>query len=288
MAGAVDDQPLFQVREHPFQFVDPLGADQAGDHGIMGSGDEQRRLMDLRALPGRGQFPVAVDIAVPVQPAAKTGFLVGFGKRCDVGLGDPVRQRQIRPQLAQESLAFFDEHGRGVGNATPQHHPHGLRDIALELGLGDAGRLKILPVEVGDPALAQGVERPVTAAKGRGNAEPRDPGEDVRTEHGRVPGDRRAPIMADDDGLFLAKRRHEGDHVADGVEDGVGADVTRRAALPIAAHVGRHDMETGVGQGRDLVPPGIGQFGPAVAEQHKWTFALFAHEQIDAVGGNGA
>ena len=94
--------------------------------------------------------------------------------------------------------------------------------------------------------------------------------------------------MADDDGLFLTKRRHEGGHVTDGVEDGVGTNVTRRAALPKAAHVGRHDMETGFGQGRNLVPPGIGQFGPAVAEHDEGTFALFAHEQVDAVGGNGA
>jgi hypothetical protein len=58
--------------------------------------------------------------------------------------------------------------------------------------------------------------------------------------------------------------------------------------LPKAAHVGRHDMETGFGQRRDLMPPGIGQFRPAVAKQHKRTVALFTHEQIDAVGGNRA
>ena len=41
VTGAVDDQLLPQVRQHPLQFVDALGADQAGDDGILRSRDEQ-------------------------------------------------------------------------------------------------------------------------------------------------------------------------------------------------------------------------------------------------------
>ena len=84
MAGAIDDQLSLQVRQHPVQFVDALGSDKPGNDGIVRSGDEQRRLMDLGALPGRGQFPVAVDVAVPVEPAAKAGLLVG---RRELGRG---------------------------------------------------------------------------------------------------------------------------------------------------------------------------------------------------------
>ncbi len=56
---------------------DALGADQAGDDGIVRSGDEHRGLMDLRAVPGRGQLPIAVDVAVPVETAAETRLPVG-------------------------------------------------------------------------------------------------------------------------------------------------------------------------------------------------------------------
>jgi len=74
---------------------------------------------------------------------------------------------------------------------------------ALELGLRDAGRLKILPVEIGDPAFAQGVERPAAPTEWRGNAQPRDGCENIRAEHRRVPGNRRAPVVPDKDGLLF-------------------------------------------------------------------------------------
>jgi hypothetical protein len=64
--------------------------------------------------------------------------------------------------------------------------------------------------------------------------------------------------MADNDGLFFAKRRHQRNHVADIVEDGVGADFDRRAGPAEPAHIGGDDMETGFRDGSDLVPPGIG------------------------------
>ncbi len=103
-----------------------------------------------------------------------------------------------------------------------------------------------------------------------------------------MPGDRRAPIMADNDRLFLAERRDQRDHVADIVEDAVGFHIGRCAAAAKPAHIWGHDMETGIRDGRDLVPPGIGQFRPAVAEHHQRPLTLLAHEQLDPVGGNCA
>jgi hypothetical protein len=47
-------------------------------------------------------------------------------------------------------------------------------------------------------------------------------------------------------------------------------------------------MEAGSRNRRDLVPPGIRQFRPAVAKQHQRTLALFEQKDIDPVGGNGA
>ena len=148
---------------------------------------------------------------------------------------------------------------RRIGEAAPaQHDSHRRGDIALELGLGDARRLEILPVEIGDAVVPQGFERQAASAGRRRNAEAGDLGEDIGAEHRRVPGDRRAPVMADNDGLLFAERRHQRDHVADIVEDGVGVDIGRRAGPAEAAHVGGDDMEAGFRDGRDLVPPGIG------------------------------
>ena len=80
-----------QVRQDALHLVDLLGADQAGNDAIVRSRDEQGRLMDLRTLPWRRQVPVAIEIAIPVQPAAKAGFAVDLGEGGEVGLGQPVR-----------------------------------------------------------------------------------------------------------------------------------------------------------------------------------------------------
>src|SRR5471030_887777 len=104
MTGAFDDQLSLQMRQHPLQLVDALGTDQSGDDGILRSRDEQRRLMDLRVLPRRGQFPVAVDVTVPVEPAAEAGIPVGLAEAGDIGFTEPIRQRTITAPVAEEAL----------------------------------------------------------------------------------------------------------------------------------------------------------------------------------------
>ena len=94
--------------------------------------------------------------------------------------------------------------------------------------------------------------------------------------------------MADDHGLLFAERLHQRDHVADIVENAVGADIGGRAGLAEAAHVGGSDPEARGRDRRDLVPPGIGQFRPAVAQHDQRTFALFTQKDLDPIGGNGA
>lgn len=73
-----------------------------------------------------------------------------------------------------------------------------------------------------------------------------------------MPGDRCAPVVADHHRLALAECMHEANDVADRVEDRVGGDVRLRCALAVTAHVGGHDVETGVRKRRDLVAPGVG------------------------------
>src|SRR5947199_7909106 len=116
--------------------------------------------MDLRALPWRGQFPVAVDVAVPVQPAAEAGLSVGLGEISEIGFAEPMRQRAIGAGIAEKALAIFDKQGGWIGKSATKQGPHRQANIALELGRGDAWRVKVLPVEIGNSALAQGIERP--------------------------------------------------------------------------------------------------------------------------------
>src|SRR6202158_532259 len=245
--------------------------------------------MDLRALPRRGQVPVAVEIAVPVEPTAETGLLVGRAEIRQVVFAEPIRQWPVGADIAEKSLAVFDEQrGAWIGKAAPERGSHRQANIALELALCDARRLKVLPIEIGDSAFAQTIERPATASARRGDAPARNGGETIGAEQRGVPGDRRAPVMTDDDRLLFAKRGDQRDHVADGIEDAVGTDIGRRSGSAETAHIRRNNMETRSRKRRDLMPPRIRQFRPAMAKQHQRTFALFEQEDLDAVGGNGA
>ena len=155
-------------------------------------------------------------------------------------------------------MPFADMQMARLGNAAPEHGPHGQFDVAFELGFRDPRRLEVLPVEIGDAALAQHIERPAATAERRRYAQARDFGEDIGPKHRAVPGDRRTPVLADHHRPPFAQCSHQGYDVADIVKDAVGVDVGRRAGLAEAAHVGRDDAKTGGRQRRDLMPPGIG------------------------------
>jgi hypothetical protein len=94
--------------------------------------------------------------------------------------------------------------------------------------------------------------------------------------------------MADNDGLSFAERGNQRDHVADVIENGVGTDIVRRAGLAESAHIRRDNMIPCSGNRRDLVPPGIGQFGPAMAKHHERPGTLFEQKHLDPVGGDRA
>jgi hypothetical protein len=80
--------------------------------------------MDLRALPRRGQFPVAVDVAVPIEPAPEAGFQVSFAETGQVGFAEPIRQRRDGAAIAEKSLTVFDEQRGGwIGKSTPKNSP---------------------------------------------------------------------------------------------------------------------------------------------------------------------
>ena len=64
----------------------------------------------------------------------------------------------------------------------------------------------------------------VSPAGENGTDSPADGAEHVRPQQGRVPRDRRAPVVADDDGLLRAERADEGDVVGDVAQHPVVVD----------------------------------------------------------------
>ena len=120
------------------------------------------------------------------------------------------------------------------------------------------------------PLSRKRIERPAAAAERRRNAQARDGGENIGPEQRGVPGDRRAPVMADDDRLLFAERRDQRDHVADSVEDAVGVDVGGRAgsaesrACPARRHGNRPPQSPGFDAARNrTIPASHGTAAPA-------------------------
>src|SRR3989442_13798621 len=132
--------------------------------------------MDPRILPRRSQLPVAVDVAVQVQSAAEAGLGIDSGEVGEVRVGQPAWQRLVAMAVAEKTFAVLDELlRRGIGQAAAgKYRAHRKGDIAFELSLGDAGRLKILPVEVGDAIGPQGLKRPAGATNERRKAKAGD------------------------------------------------------------------------------------------------------------------
>src|ERR1700730_8064471 len=70
--GAVNEQFAPQSRYGGRECLKCSGARAQRDYGILAAGDEQGGLMDKCAGPGRREPPVAVEVAVPVESAAKS------------------------------------------------------------------------------------------------------------------------------------------------------------------------------------------------------------------------
>src|ERR687898_1525578 len=83
MTGAFDDH-FFDAGHGATYVLHRRGAALARDYRVARTDDEQRGLTNRRVLPGRGQRPVAIDVAIPVEPAAKTGASILARELLDV------------------------------------------------------------------------------------------------------------------------------------------------------------------------------------------------------------
>jgi hypothetical protein len=89
--------------------------------------------------------------------------------------------------------------------------------------------------------------------------------------------------VADDNGLLLAERVEDPDHVADEVKERIFLDLLRTVGLPIAAHVGGDRAPARFGERAQLMPPGVPGFRKAVAHQDERRLSRLGEMDADAV-----
>jgi hypothetical protein len=280
VTAAVEHQRLPQVRHEQLQVVDDVLHAGKGDYDVLVARAVQRRRLHDRALPRPGQGPVAVDVAVPVEAAGEAGAAELPDVEGDVVLGQPVGQLRRHVGLAQEAASRGDDR---VGPAV-QHHPQRRVDVGLELLLRDTRLLEVDLVEAVAGLRPDRLQRGSRAARGVRHRQPDHAADQVGPHQGGLPGDGCAPVVTDDHGRALAQRVDQADDVTDEVVNRVVVDAFRLVGLPVAPLVGRHHVVAGVGEGGDLVAPGVPRLRPAVQQQHERSFAAFGNVHPDAVG----
>src|SRR5262245_18795016 len=87
------------------------------------------------------------------------------------------------------------------------------------------------------------------------HAHARDRPHASRVQKRRMPGDRRAPIVTDDDELLVAKRIRQSDDIIRQLDDVVGFDLRGAVTAAVAALVRRDDLEPGFNQRVNLMSP---------------------------------
>src|SRR6266567_1378233 len=93
VAAAGKDQGLAELGHESRQVGDDLVHAAEGEHEITVAGDVEGGDGDGGARIGGEELPVAIDVAIPVEPAAKARASEFLRVEVEVGLGEPARQR---------------------------------------------------------------------------------------------------------------------------------------------------------------------------------------------------
>ena len=125
----------------------------------------------------------------------------------------PCRLRRVRRRPSGRGISPEPEY-RSAPDASR-------RDVALELGLGHAGRLEVELVEHRVVGLGHQGRRTRGAAGQERHAEADDSAHAVGTQQRGMPGDRRAPVVAGHHGRLRAEGVDQPDDIADQVQEGV-------------------------------------------------------------------
>jgi hypothetical protein len=144
---------------------------------------------------------------------------------------------------------------------------HGGGRVAVQLGIGGTVLLEVQDVEeVVAEDLAERLRRRHLRPRDGWHAQACDAGEPVRVQQRGAPRHHAAEVVADEHGPFGADVVEQTDDVGGQLDDVVGVDGLRLRRSAIAALIRRQYPEAGLGQRRNLVPPGVRQFGEAMGQ----------------------
>jgi hypothetical protein len=107
--GAGPQLEATQVGDQRAQRGLQSGGVVGGDHHVAVAGQKQRGWGDLGAIPRRGESPVVVDVAVPVQRAEEVRLGELFDVGGDIPLGQPGGQLVGVDPPVEEALAMWDQ-----------------------------------------------------------------------------------------------------------------------------------------------------------------------------------
>ena len=152
--------------------------------------------------------------------------------------------------------------------------------------VGDAGLLEVNDVHVLAEHGAHGHDGIDRRALKKWRVDADDAGATVGVIDRHLPDDEPAPIVADEHGLLVTERIEEAREIAGQMRHVVGLDFGRARRAAIAALIGRDDVETCFGQGRNLEAPGIGELRKAVTENDRQAVlrSRLVDGHVDAVG----
>ena len=109
VSGAGHQLEVPQVGDQRAQRGLQSGGVVGGDHRVAFAGEKQRGRGDLRAVPRRGERPVVVDVAVPVQRAEEVSLSELFDVGRDIPLGQPGGQFIGADPPVEEALPVRDQ-----------------------------------------------------------------------------------------------------------------------------------------------------------------------------------
>ena len=207
-------------------------------------------------------------------------------------LADPVRQPVGFGKAIDEAFRAGGHHPQRralvAGCSQAAHHPADRPGgVAVEFGVGDTRLLEIQHVEeVLTERAAQRLRRRHLRAGQRRDAQRGDGRDSVGVQQRRIPHHDGTPVVANPDGALGADVVEQADDVGGQLVNVVGLDRIRTRRAAVAALIGSQHVVAGVGEDRNLVPPGVGQLGKAVGQDHHGCAAVpgLDHPQPHTIG----
>ena len=116
-----------------------------------------------------------------------------------------------------------------------------------------------------------------------GHAQAGDSPHTVGVPDRRVPCDRSAPVVSEQDHRFVVERRCHRGSIASQLPQRVALDLGGRRAPAVPAHIHRSDLVAPLGEVGHLVTPRTGQLWPAVHAEDRRTLSGHLHPKCDVI-----